>query len=139
MNYTRPPGFDELQIMVRQLLLTLPDELMEYVEDVVIQIEEFPDDAVQQEFEIDNVFDFPVLFRSGKEISPGVEKKNARDDDQLIVYRRPVLDVWCESHEDLSVLVRQLIIEELGRVFNFSEDDVEDMIARHYQGLLYAS
>jgi predicted Zn-dependent protease with MMP-like domain len=140
MNYTRPPGFDDLQVMVDELLPTLPDEILGYVgdiDDIEVQIEDFPDEALIQEFDLDDVFEMPVLFKSGKEISPGVEKKSANQDDRLIIFRRPVLDLWCETNEDLTVLVRQLLIEELGRVFDFSEDEIEDMISRHHQLLLH--
>lgn len=136
MNFTRPPGLDDLHIIVNDLLPNLPDELLEHVADLAIQIEEFPDEALEQEFDLDDPFDLPILYRSGKEISPGVEKKSANDDHLLILFRRPILDFWCETHEELSSVVRQLLIEELGRVFDFADDDVEDMMARHYQGLL---
>lgn len=141
MNFTRPPSFDDLQVMVDGLLATLPDELLEHIgdiDDVEVVIEDFPDEVVIQEFDLEDAFELSVLFRSGKEISPGVEKKTASEDDKLIVYRRPVLDLWCETNDDLTILVRQLLIEELGRVFEFSDDDIEDMISRHHQILLYA-
>jgi predicted Zn-dependent protease with MMP-like domain len=44
--------------------------------------------------------------------------------------------MWCETGEDLNLLVRQALIEELAHNFEFSEDEIDDMARRHYQGML---
>ncbi|MBK7361802.1 MAG: metallopeptidase family protein [Micavibrio sp.] len=79
---------------------------------------------------------YAYIQNHGKEISPGVEKKTANDDDVLVIYRRPLLDMWCESCDDLLGLLRQVMIEELGRHFDFPDDEIEEMARRHYQGML---
>jgi len=50
----------------------------------------------------------------------------------LILYRRSILDVWCETGEDLTPIIREAMIEEIGNHFDVSEDDIEEMSARHY-------
>lgn len=77
-----------------------------------------------------------ALYRSGSEIAPGVTRKTANDDDQLLIFRRPLLDAWCETQEDLNTLIRQVMIEEIAQNFDFSEDEIEEMAARHFQGVL---
>ena len=138
MNYTVPPSYDDLQVMARAVLENLPDELQERCgdEDIAIIIEDMVDEAIEQEMGLDNPFDLPVQFKSGKEISPGVEKKTAGEQDTLIIYRRAILDAWCDLGEDLTGLMRQLILEEIGRHFEFSDEDVDEMVQRHYQGML---
>lgn len=136
MNYTVPPGVEEVDVMAAGALAALPEELLEFCEGLAIRIEDFPDDAVVDELDLEDPYDLMALYRSGKEISPGVEKKTANDDDLLIIYRRPLLDMWCESCEDLSTLLRQVMIEELGRHFDFSEQEIDEMTSRHFQGML---
>ena len=136
MNFTVPPSQDDLEVIAGDVLTDLPDELVEFCEGLSIAIEDIADEAVEQELDLDDAFDLLALFRSGKEISPGVEKKTANDEDVLFLYRRPILDLWCEAGEDLAALVRRLIIEELGRQFEFTDDEIEDMADRHHQGLL---
>ena len=136
MNYTAPPGLDDLEALANSILDSLPEELMDFCEGIAIQVEDFPDEATEQELDLDDPYDLLALYKSGKEISPGIEKKTANDDDVLIVYRRPVLDMWCETCEDITPLMRQIMIEELGRHFDFSDDEIEDMSERHYQGML---
>lgn len=136
MTFSAPPSHDDLQVIANGQLELMPDELMDHIEDIAIQIEDMPDELVEAEMELDDPYELLALFKSGKQISPGVEKKSANDDDVLILYRRPILDVWCESGEDLAGIIRDVMIEELATNFDFSDDDIEDMTSRHYQGML---
>ena len=136
MNFTHPPSAEDLHVLATAMVENLPDELAGLFESLAIAIEDFADDAVQEEFELEDPYDMIALYRSGKQISPGVESKVANDDDVLILYRRALLDMWCETGEDLGALVRQAIIEELGHNFDFSDEEIDDMNQRHYQGML---
>ena len=136
MSFTFSPSTEDLEVMAASILEQLPDELVNFCESVAVRVEDFPDASTEQELEIEDPYDLLAIFRSGKEISPGVEKKTANDDDVLILYRRPILDIWCETGDDLGTLMRQVMIEELGRHFEFSEDEIDDMAQRHYQGML---
>lgn len=136
MQFTAAPTTDDLAGIAAAHLLTLPDELLEKCQDLTIEIEEFPDTATEAEMELDGPYDLLALYRSGSQISPGVTKKVSNNDDVLVLYRRPILDLWCEGGEDLNQLVRQVMIGELGEALEFSESDIDEMTARHYQGML---
>ncbi len=136
MNFTVPPSLDDLEVMAKECLESLPEELDEYGEDVILQVEDVPDDVLMDDLDLEDPYELLCLFKSGKELSPGIERKVANDDDVLILFRRPLLDVWCENGDDLSSLVRDVIIEELGKNFDFSEDEIDEMTQRHYQGML---
>jgi len=136
MNFSVPPSIDDLQVMAATILETLPEELSEFCDGLAVSLDDFPDETTEQEMEVDDPYELLALYRSGKEISPGVEKKTANDDDILFLYRRPILDMWCESGDDLGTLLRAVIIEELGKHFDFSDDEIEEMNERHFQGML---
>lgn len=136
MNYTVSPSLEDLEVMALSVLETLPDEILRYTEDMGVIVEEMVDEVTEQELDLDDPFEILALYKNGKEISPGVEKKTAQGEDLLHLFRRAILDLWCETGEDLASLLRQIMIEELGRNFDFSEDEVEEMVERHYQGLL---
>ncbi len=136
MNFGAPPSVDDVAGMARQILDTLPDELSTKCEELVLEVEEFPDEAIQQDMDLSSPYELLALFRSGKEIVPGVQKKVANSEDKITMYRRPILDLWCETGEDLATLIREIMIEEIARGFEFSDDDVQDMLRRHHQGLL---
>jgi predicted Zn-dependent protease with MMP-like domain len=136
MNFSAPPSIDDLNVIASGQLELMPDELLEHIEDLAIQIEDMPDEATESEMELDDPYELVALFKSGKQISPGVEKKSANDDDVLVLYRRPILDIWCETGEDLTSIIRDIMIEEIASNFEYSDDDIEEMAARHYQGML---
>lgn len=136
MNFANPPSADDILIMANEQLENMPDELAEHVEDLTIQIEEFPDEATESDLELDDPYELLALYKAGKELSPGVEKKAANDDDVLIIYRRPLLDAWCDVEEDLVQVLRDAMIEEIANHHDFPDEDIEDMTSRHYQGML---
>lgn len=136
MNFSAPPSTDDLNVIASGQLELMPDELLEHIDDLAIQIEDMPDEATEAELELDDPYELVALYKSGKQISPGVEKKSANDDDVLVLYRRPILDLWCETGDDLTSIVRDIMIEEIANNFEYSEDDIEEMAARHYQGML---
>lgn len=136
MNFSVPPSAEDLLSVAQALFENLPEELLEHCETLIIEIEEFPDETTETELDLDDPYELLALYKSGKELSPGVESKVANDDDVLILYRRPILDFWCDSGEDLTEVVRNVMIEELGSHFEFSETDIEEMAGRHHQGML---
>lgn len=135
MNFSAPPSTEDIETIAGEILATLPEEILEYCENLAIQVEDFPDEATQAEMELEDTYELVALYRSGKEISRGVQRKVANDDDVLLLYRRPILDLWCEMQEDITNLIREIMIEELGNNFDFSEDEIEEMTARHHQGM----
>ena len=135
MNFTVPPSHDDLEVMAAAIIENIPEELAEHCESLAVVIDEFPDEALEHELELDDQFELMAFYKSGREISPGVELKSANDDDVLTLYRRPILDYWCESCEDITVVLRTVIVEELARNFDFSDDEISEMTDRHYQGM----
>lgn len=135
MSFSAPPSPEDLEAIAKASLEHLPEEILELCEDLTIRIEELADEALESELDLEDPYELVCLYRSGSEISPGVTKKVANDDDVLIIFRRPLLDLWCETGEDLNMLVRHVMIEELGQNFDFSEDEIQEMTQRHYQGL----
>lgn len=136
MNFTVPPSAEDLAVIARDALDSLPEELLEFCEDLDLSVEDMAEDAIAAELGFDDPFELFALFRSGGEISPGVERKTTKEDDTLFLFRRPILDLWCESGEDLGVTVRQIMIAELGQNFDFSEEEIDEMTRRHCQTLL---
>jgi predicted Zn-dependent protease with MMP-like domain len=130
MNFTTPPSLEDLEVIARDAIETLPAELGSFCENMEIRIDDFADDATLEDMEVEDPYELLAIFRSGNEIAPGIEKKVSNDDDVLILYRLPLLGLWCETGEDLGAIVRQTMINEIGQNFDFSEDEIEDMTRR---------
>lgn len=130
MNFTTSPSLEDLEVIARDAIEALPAELGSFCENMEIRIDEFADDTMLEDMEIEDPYELLAVFRSGSEIAPGIEKKISNDDDVLILFRLPILSLWCETGEDLGAIVRQTIINEIGQNFDFSEDEIEDMTRR---------
>ena len=59
-----------------------------------------------------------------------------QDIDLIILYRRPLLDYWCETQEDFADLVRHVLIHEIGHHFGFSDEEMERIEAAAERPLL---
>lgn len=136
MSFSVPPSTDDLLVIANAQLEIMPDEFNENIEDLTIQIEDMPDDTTLSDLDVEDAYELLAYYKAGKDLSPGVEKKVANDDDILILYRRPILDLWGESGDDLTQVVREAMIAEIGDYFEFSDDDIDEMTERHYQGML---
>lgn len=97
MSFSVPPSLEDLEAIARSVFENLPEEILELCEDMAIRVEDLADETLGSEFELDDPFELLCLFRSGSEISPGVTKKVANDEDTLIIFRRPLLDLWCRN------------------------------------------
>ncbi len=135
MNYTVAPSVDDLQALANSIFDDIPEELVGFCKDLQVVVEDFVDEATEIELDLDDPYDLLAIYRNGKEISPGVEKKSSETADMLVIYRRSVLDMWCDAGEDLTKLIRQVMIEEIGRQYGFSDEEVAEMAGRHYQGM----
>ncbi len=115
--------------MARTALASLPAPLKPFTEGVVLHVAEFPDDDVCQEMELESPFDILGLYQG---ISVGEKRAETSGTlpDMVFLYRRPILDYWCETGEDLDHVVRHVLIHEIGHHFGFSDDDMEALEAQ---------
>ncbi len=118
------PTLDEIEALARAALETIPDALRRHVGDVVIRITEFPDQETCREMELDSEFDLLGLY-SGVSLDRQESAGSRQDVDMIFLYRRPLLDYWCETGEELGHLVRHVLIHEIGHHFGFSDADME--------------
>ena len=127
-RFDYPPDLAEIEAIARAAYRTIPPALRERVDDVVIRVEEFPDDDTEREMELDTAFDLLGLYR-GVPIGRKSVTATPQDIDMIFLYRRPLLDYWCETGEDLTDLVRHVLIHEIGHHFGFSDEEMEAMDA----------
>jgi len=119
-----PPSLAEIEELAERALASIPRQLKRHLGRVVIKVEEFPDEEIETAMELDSPFDILGLYRGVA--LPHKSVSDPRPDlDMIFLYRRPILDYWCESGEDLARLVRHVLIHEIGHHFGFSDEDME--------------
>lgn len=123
------PDLVEIEALALDALTTIPKVLRAHVENVLIQVEEFPDDEVARDMEIETPFDLLGLYQ-GISLDRQSLLDVRHDVDRIFLYRRPLLDYWCETGEDLRHLIRHVLIHEIGHHFGLSDDDMEALEAQ---------
>ena len=123
-TFSTPPELADLETMALDALKTIPDELRAKVADVVMRIDDFPDSTIQREMGLDDPFELLGLYR-GVPLDEKSISDAPQDLDTIYLFRRPMLDYWCETGEDLAHLVRHVLIHEIGHHFGFSDEEME--------------
>ena len=132
-----PPSLAEIEALAERALGTIPRQLKRQLGRVVIRVEQFPDEETEAAMGLESPFDILGLYRGVA--LPHKSVSDPRPDlDMIFLYRRPILDYWCESGEDLEHLVRHVLIHEIGHHFGFSDEDMEriessDCLGGHYR------
>ena len=128
-RFNTPPGLADLEAVAREAYARIPQDLRKFLKDVVIQVQDFPDDETLEDLECDSPFELLGLYR-GVDLGRKSVFDAPDDVDLIFLYRRPILDYWCESGEDLTDLVRHVLIHEIGHHFGLSDDDMEHIEAQ---------
>jgi predicted Zn-dependent protease with MMP-like domain len=124
MTEHTPPSLADIEELANRALGTIPRRLKKHLGAVVIRVEDFPDEETEAAMGLDSPFDILGLYRG-----VALPHKSVSDPrpniDMIYLYRRPILDYWCETGEDFANLVRHVLIHEIGHHFGFSDDDME--------------
>jgi predicted Zn-dependent protease with MMP-like domain len=119
-----PPSLEDLEAIAETAYAGIPRALTKHVDHVVIRVVEFPDEETMDEMGLESEFDLLGLYR-GVDLSRKSVSDVVMDVDMIFLYRRPLLDYWCETGEDLTHLVRHVLIHEIGHHFGLSDEDME--------------
>lgn len=121
-RHTTAPTLDEVEALAREAYSGLPRSFRELAKDVVFRVQDFPDPETEREMGLQSPFDLMGLYH-GTPI--GEKESGIAAVDMVFLYRRPLLDYWCETEEDLSHLVRHVVVHEIGHHFGLSDEDME--------------
>ncbi|HTH96430.1 MAG TPA: metallopeptidase family protein [Stellaceae bacterium] len=118
------PSIDDIETLGLEALSLIPDALRRRIDDVIIQVQEFPDEETEAEMGLESPFDLLGLYR-GHTLANRTGSQSAPSVDMIFLYRRPILDYWCETGEDLAHVVRHVLIHEIGHHFGLSDEDMD--------------
>jgi predicted Zn-dependent protease with MMP-like domain len=126
--YSQPPSLADIDEIAQRVFAGLPAVLAERCQGLVIQVEDFPEDEVLAEMGIDSPFDLAGLYQ-GVPLTEQQISTPQSDPDMVFLYRRAILDWWCEEDLELEALIRHVLIHEIGHHFGFGDDDMERLEA----------
>ena len=119
-----PPSLADIHAIAMEALGTIPEPLRRRTGGVVVRIEEFPDAQTEREMRLASPFDLLGLYR-GVSLDSKSVSDTPDDLDRVFLYRRPLLDYWCETGGDIAHIIRHVLIHEIGHHFGLSDADME--------------
>lgn len=122
--FTTAPSLEDIEALAMRAFAVIPRALARHLTDVVIQVVDFPDAETEREMELASPYDLLGLY-SGISLAHKSVTDTPHEPDMIFLYRRPLLDYWCDTGEDLYHLVRHVLIHEAGHHFGFSDADME--------------
>jgi len=117
------PSAQEIEAIARRTLAALPDAFRRHLGEIVLIVEDFADDETLKALDIESPFDLTGVYH-GRPIGEKSSMESGAVPDRIHLYRRAILDEWIEDGEDLTTLVRHIVIHEVGHHFGLSDDDM---------------
>ena len=117
------PTLEDIEVLARAAFAALPQAFRDLCGEVPIVVQDFPDDEVLAELDLDSPFDILGLFQGPDLASRDVG--GVPDATMIFLYRRPMLDYWAEHEENLAAVVRHVLVHEIGHHFGLSDHDME--------------
>ena len=118
------PSLDDLAAIGEAELKRLQPALGRFIGGVPVQVAEFPDDETLNEMGLESPFDLLGLYRGGS-LTAEMRGDTGTLPAMIFLYRRPLLDYWCETGESLRLVVRHVLIHEIGHHMGLSDDDID--------------
>jgi len=122
------PSLADIEALAADAYARLPERFRGLCENLVIRVEDFPEESVLDAMRLESEFDLLGLFQgvglpfqsaSVPELMPNM----------IWLYRRPILDYWAEHEETLGAIVTHVLVHEIGHHFGLSDDDMETIEA----------
>ena len=123
------PTLDDIDGLARTAFARLPATFRRLCEGLVIQVVDFPDDETLDDMGAQSEFDLLGLFRGRGLAQRGAVEETGELPNMIWLYRRPLLDFWCEGEDSLGAVVNHVLVHEIGHHFGLSDKDMAELEA----------
>jgi predicted Zn-dependent protease with MMP-like domain len=117
------PDAATIEAMARDALARIPEPFASHLADVVLIVEDFADDETLDAMGIEDPFDLTGLYH-GRPIGEKSTFESGALPDRIHLYRRPLLDEWCDTGVSLDALITHVVVHEVGHHFGLSDADM---------------
>jgi predicted Zn-dependent protease with MMP-like domain len=121
----RAPTVEDIDALAEAAFNRLPASFRRLTEGLVIRVVDFPDDETLDEMGAESEFDLLGLFRGRGLAQRGATEQTGELPNMIWLYRRPLLDFWCDGEDSLGAVVTHVLIHEIGHHFGLSDADME--------------
>jgi predicted Zn-dependent protease with MMP-like domain len=125
-----PPSLEDFEVIADAAFALLPERFRKLCEDLVIQVEDFPDEETLDLMECETEFDLLGLFQGRGLAQSGAAVMTGEMPNMIWLYRRSILDFWADNEDTLGEIITHVLVHEIGHHFGLSDEDME-AIERH--------
>lgn len=118
------PSLADIEVLAQAAVERLPDLFRQHLGAVVLKVEDFPDDVVMGEMELESPWDLLGLYW-GRHVGMKGDVPSGALPDMIFLYRRPLLDAWADGEESLEALVTHVLVHEVGHHFGLTDEAME--------------
>src|SRR5215469_15415908 len=119
------PTLEDIERLAEAAYARLPEAFRKLCTELVIQVVDFPDDQTLDDMGAQTEFDLLGLFRGRGLAQRGAVDETGELPNMIWLYRRPLLDFWCEGEDSLGAVVTHVLVHEIGHHFGLSDEDME--------------
>jgi predicted Zn-dependent protease with MMP-like domain len=118
------PTLADIEALAQAAVERLPDLFRLHLGTVILRVEDFPDETVMAEMQLETPWDLLGLYW-GRHVGMKGDLPSGALPDMIFLYRRPLLDIWAEGEDTLEQLVTHVLVHEVGHHFGLSDDDID--------------
>lgn len=119
------PSLDDFAHLAEAAFAALPQAFRAFAGDVEMRVLDFADAQTLSEMGMRDPFELTGLYH-GVDLSKRTEFDPSPGPSRIYLYRRPILDEWCERGDvGLSEIIAHVLIHEIGHHFGLSDDDID--------------
>ena len=126
----KAPALADIEAIAQRAYDALPQEFRSLCKDLVIQVVDWPDDETLDVMNAKTEYDLLGLFRGAGLAHAQALPETYALPNTVWLYRRPLLDFWCDGEDTLEEVVTHVLIHEIGHHFGLSDEDMERIEAR---------
>jgi predicted Zn-dependent protease with MMP-like domain len=121
---TLAPTLADIEALAQAAVERLPDLFRQHLGSVLLRVEDFPDAEVMAEMELESEWDILGLYQ-GRHVGMKGDEPSGALPDMIFLYRRPLLDEWCQTDDSLEAIVTHVLVHEVGHHFGLSDEAME--------------
>ena len=118
------PSIADIETLAQAAAERLPDLFRQYLASIVLRVEDFPDAGVVADMELESEWDILGLYH-GRHVGMKGDEPSGALPDMIFLYRRPMLDEWCQTDDSLEAIVTHVLVHEIGHHFGLSDAAME--------------
>jgi len=119
-----PPDLAAIEALAEAARAALPEPWRAAALEIALRVEDFADDAILDDLEIEDPFDLTGLY-DGVPLTEKSVMDQPLKPDTIWLFRRPILDEWAErGAEPLGRLVAHILVHELAHHFGWSDEQI---------------